>query len=73
MSSSVCLLTQAPSRENLKIREDGGGGVFVESLSDHIVRDTEEIMALVQQGSHLRMTNATRMNKVSNYLVVGFN
>lgn len=51
-------------RENLKIREDGCGGVFVEGLSEHIVRDSQEIMVLIQRGTRLRATNATRMNKV---------
>ncbi|CAI8038052.1 Kinesin-like protein KIF3A [Geodia barretti] len=54
-----------PSRENLKIREDGCGGVFVETLSEHVVRDAEEIMALIKRGTRLRATNVTRMNKES--------
>ena len=60
---------QEPSRENLKIREDGCGGVFVESLSEHVVRGTEEIMHLIQQGTRLRATNATKMNKVCTIIV----
>jgi kinesin family protein 3/17 len=54
-----------PSRENLKIREDGCGGVFVETLSEHVVRDAEEIMTLIKRGTRLRATNVTRMNKES--------
>lgn len=58
---------QDPQRENLKIREDGGGGVFVDFLSEHVVRHTDEVMQLIQEGARLRTTSTTRMNKVSNY------
>ncbi len=58
------LHTQAPSRENLRIREDGVGGVFVENLSEHIVRNTAEIMSLLHEGARLRTTATTKMNKV---------
>ncbi len=54
---------QEPSRENLKIREDGVGGVFVEGLSEHVVRNTREILGLLSEGAHLRTTAITRMNK----------
>ena len=60
----TCCHPKEPSRENLKIREDGCGGVFVETLSEHVVRDAEEIMALIKRGTRLRATNVTRMNKV---------
>jgi len=53
-----------PSRENLKIREDGLGGVYVEGLSEHVVRNTEGVMALLREGAHFRTTATTRMNKV---------
>ena len=55
---------QDPRRENLKIREDGSGGVFVDHLSEHVVCDTEEVMKLIQDGAQLRTTSKTRMNKV---------
>ena len=58
------LILQDPSRDNLKIREDGVGGVFVEGLSEHVVRNTGEIMALLREGAHLRTTASTKMNKV---------
>jgi kinesin family protein 3/17 len=56
---------QDPHRENLKIREDGSGGVFVDHLSEHVVCDTEEVMKLIQDGAQLRTTSKTRMNKES--------
>ena len=63
----TCGHPQEPHRENLRIREDGGGGVFVEALSEHIVRDAEEIIALIHRGTRLRATNVTKMNKVRIY------
>ena len=58
------VIYQDPRRENLKLREDGSGGVFVEFLSEHVVCDTEEVMKLIQEGARLRTTSKTRMNKV---------
>ncbi len=46
------------------MREDGVGGVYVESLSEHVVRNTAEVMRLLQIGAHLRITAMTKMNKV---------
>ena len=62
---------QEPSRENLKIREDGVGGVFVDSLSEHVVQNTAQLMELIQNGSRLRTTSATKMNKVLLFLLCG--
>lgn len=60
-----CLvISQDPCRENLKIREDGVGGVFVDMLSEHMVRNTEDILKLIQDGARLRATSATRTNRV---------
>ena len=55
---------QDPSRENLKIREDGLGGVYVEGLSEHVVRNTDGVISLLRKGAHLRTTATTKMNKV---------
>ncbi|XP_064386094.1 uncharacterized protein LOC135334732 isoform X2 [Halichondria panicea] len=55
----------APSRDNLRIREDGVGGVFVENLSEHVVRNTAGIMSLLREGARLRTTATTKMNKES--------
>ena len=41
------------------------GGVFVEGLSERVVRNTDEIIALLNEGSQLRSTAVTRMNKAS--------
>ena len=49
----------------MRIREDGVGGVFIENLSEHVVRNTDKILALLIEGTRLRTTAATKMNKVS--------
>ncbi len=59
------LPSQDPSRENLRIREDGVGGVFVEGLSEQVVRNTGEILARLTEGSQLRTTAATKSNRAS--------
>ena len=41
------------------------GGVFIENLSEHVVRNTDKILALLKEGTRLRTTAATKMNKVS--------
>lgn len=49
----------------MRIRGDGGGGVYVEGLSEHVVRTTDEIYKLMHQGAHMRTTAETKLNKVS--------
>lgn len=62
------MLVQDPRKESLKLREDGVGGVYVDSLSEHVVRNTAEVMRLLQIGAHLRITAMTKMNKVRMYM-----
>ena len=38
--------------------------MFVENLSEHIVKSTEDIKALIRHGTQLRTTAATRSNTV---------
>ena len=40
------------------------GGVFVEDLSEHIVRSKSDVYALLQAGKQQRTTNSTKMNRV---------
>ena len=54
-----------PERTNLQIREDKKKGVFVEGLSEWVVRSPKEVYGLINRGSSLRATGATRMNEVS--------
>ena len=62
------MLIQDPRKESLKLREDGVGGVYVDSLSEHVVRNTAEVMRLLQIGAQLRITAMTKMNKVCMYM-----
>lgn len=62
------MLVQDPRKESLKLREDGVGGVYVDSLSEHVVRNTAEVMRLLQIGAQLRITAMTKMNKVRMYM-----
>ena len=67
LSVTITIVNYSPQdrrRENLKIREDGVGGVYVESLSEHVVRNTDGVMSLLREGAQLRTTASTRMNKV---------
>lgn len=54
-----------PERTNLTIREDKKKGVFVEGLSEWVVRSPQEIFGLMQRGAAVRATGSTRMNEVS--------
>ncbi len=54
-----------PERTNLLIREDKLKGVFVEGLSEWVVRSPKEVYGLIKRGSAIRATGATRMNEIS--------
>lgn len=54
-----------PERSNLTIREDKKKGIFVEGLSEWVVRSVDEIYQLLNRGSELRATGATNMNEAS--------
>lgn len=54
-----------PERSNLTIREDKKRGVFVEGLSEWVVRSPEEIYGLMERGGAMRATGSTKMNEVS--------
>ena len=40
------------------------GGVDIEGLLEHVVRNTDGVMSLLREGAQLRTTAASRMNKV---------
>ena len=40
------------------------GGVYIENLSEHVVRNTNEILSLLHDGARLRTTGSTKMNIV---------
>lgn len=54
-----------PERTNLAIREDAKRGVFVEGLSEWVVRSPAEVHALMARGRAVRATGATRLNEAS--------
>ena len=54
-----------PERTNLSIREDKKRGVFVEGLSEWVVRSPEEIYGLMERGGAMRATGAHKMNEMS--------
>jgi len=54
-----------PERTNLSIREDKKKGVFVEGLSEWVVRSPKEVYGLIRRGTALRATGATRINETS--------
>eukprot|EP00466_Bigelowiella_natans_P014886 jgi/Bigna1/57036/fgenesh1_pm.2_\ len=51
-----------PERTHLPIRENKTKGVFVEGLSEWVVRSPKEVYTLIQKGSAIRATGSTRMN-----------
>jgi hypothetical protein len=54
-----------PERSNLTIREDKKRGVFVDGLSEWVVRSPAEIYGLMERGGAVRATGETKMNEVS--------
>ena len=52
-------------RHNLTIREDKKRGVFVDGLSEWVVRSPAEIYGLMERGGAVRATGETKMNEVS--------
>ena len=54
-----------PERSGLKIREDKRKGLYVEGLSEWIVRTPSEILGLLEAGRAGRATGATRLNEAS--------
>ena len=54
-----------PERTNLTIREDRKRGVFVDGLSEWVVRSPREIYGLMQRGAKIRATGSTKMNELS--------
>mmetsp|Transcript_1675 Transcript_1675/g.3912 ORF Transcript_1675/g.3912 Transcript_1675/m.3912 type:complete len:854 (-) Transcript_1675:171-2732(-) len=54
-----------PERSNLTIREDKRRGVYVEGLSEWVVRSPAEIYGLMERGGAIRATGETKMNELS--------
>ena len=54
-----------PDRNNLSIREDKKKGVYVDGLSEWVVRNPKEIYTLIKKGANYRATAYTKMNDIS--------
>eukprot|EP00656_Telonema_subtile_P050471 TRINITY_DN6542_c0_g1_i1.p1 TRINITY_DN6542_c0_g1~~TRINITY_DN6542_c0_g1_i1.p1 ORF type:complete len:842 (-),score=356.70 TRINITY_DN6542_c0_g1_i1:123-2648(-) len=54
-----------PDRQNLSIREDKKKGIYVEHLSEWVVRSPEEVYALMKTGASARTVAATKANTQS--------
>eukprot|EP00756_Hemistasia_phaeocysticola_P017268 Hpha_TRINITY_DN15528_c0_g1::TRINITY_DN15528_c0_g1_i1::g.104777::m.104777 len=52
-------------RRNLSVRESKGRGVYVENLSEWVVRSPQEVYGLMEQGSRVRVTGNTKMSELS--------
>jgi hypothetical protein len=53
------------SKVNLQIREDKVKGIYIESLSEHIVDSAPKVLELIKKGMSNRAINATNMNAES--------
>eukprot|EP00884_Botryococcus_braunii_P012461 jgi/Botrbrau1/21215/Bobra.39_2s0016.1 len=53
------------SAVNLQLREDVKRGCYVDGLSDHIVLNQDDAMALILRGAENRRVSETRMNRES--------
>ena len=54
-----------PERANLNIREDKKRGVYVDGLSEWVVKTPDEIYGLMDRGATQRTTGSTKMNELS--------
>src|SRR5690349_13109234 len=54
-----------PERVNLTIREDKRRGIYVEGLSEWVVRSPREVYGLMNKGSGVRIKGETRLNESS--------
>ena len=54
-----------PERKNLNIREDKKRGIYIDNLSEWLVRDSDDIYTLLERGSENRATSSTAMNEIS--------
>ena len=53
------------AKKALKVREDPSGEVYVDGLTEHIVKTPAEIIDLLHRGAEARTTASTKMNQAS--------
>lgn len=54
-----------PDRHSLPIRENKNKGIYVEGLSEWVVRSPNEVFHLISQGQEARAVASTNMNDIS--------
>ena len=54
-----------PERKNLNIREDKKRGIYIDNLSEWVVRSSSDIYTLLEKGTENRATSSTGMNEIS--------
>lgn len=55
----------APGGSNLQIREDLKRGCYVEGLTEEIVLNADDALALMKRGANARHVGETRLNRES--------
>jgi len=55
-------LLGADSKKSLRLKEDKDRGVFIDGLTENIVKDVETLQKLMENGNKNRTVGATRMN-----------
>jgi kinesin family member 5 len=53
------------SKTNLPVREDASGATFVDGITRLVVRNVEDVLAVIREGIDRRATSLTRMNASS--------
>jgi kinesin family protein 3/17 len=59
------MATYRPFTSSLPCREDRKRGVYVDKLSEWVVRNEAEILELMARGAQARTTGATKLNDMS--------
>jgi hypothetical protein len=54
-----------PNATKLRMREDSHDGVYVEGLTEHIIKSPQDIIDLLRRGSSARVSASTNMNQSS--------
>ncbi len=54
-----------PTKDNLKIHEEKGKGVYVADVTEQYVAEDDEVYEIMKQGNKSRAISATNMNEES--------
>ena len=61
----VCVTNVGAIHHQLFMRSHTLGGVYVDDLTEHIIKHPSEIPGLLERGNNIRETASTNMNKTS--------